>query len=145
MFFSVATSRPESIKTRIETVQHLRRNAQSGYLRAQNPLKQGLKHENNVLKAADTDKLRAQNPLKQGLKPVLVTRIMKSSQLRAQNPLKQGLKPKALPAVFHASAASRPESIKTRIETAEERVFALGVFFLRAQNPLKQGLKLTVI
>jgi len=88
----LCTSRPESIKTRIETTM------------------------SNHIKINGVE-LRARNPLKQGLKLLYSGSMNINSLLRARNPLKQGLKPRWSKNKNDKLASSRPESIKTRIET----------------------------
>ena len=86
--------------------------------------------------------LRAQNPLKQGLKQEKFCMTEYEADLRAQNPLKQGLKHRLFHEHIRCRKSSRPESIKTRIETMSWATAADQYRKLRAQNPLKQGLKL---
>ena len=59
----------------------------------QDPLKQGLKHDNQFLTVVFMP-IRMQDPLKQGLKQIKYARgFSVPRSIRMQDPLKQGLKP----------------------------------------------------
>ena len=137
---NTTTPRPISNKTRIETY-HLPPMALHWQpLPDRFPTKQGLKHNHNTRRHrsaySQTDfqqnkdwntydatawttwsELPDRFPTKQGLKLVLVTIIDRRGSLPDRFPTKQGLKPINFSSISAASAAPRPISNKTRIET----------------------------